>query len=206
MVGGATGAAMTAVTMIFEMTRDYGMVMPMIVAVALSLGVRRVLSRESVYTVKLVARRHFIPKAMHANMFMVHQAADVMIKDILLLPASTDFDAFLRRPDHDGGLKHVVVTEDDRIFGVMRVNTGFRKGLKGAYSGVTLGDVAQKNFVIAHEDDIAFDIIDRMWRTNAAMAVVVKAKAAPLAENVHGIISKEHVADSVAESIRPYAR
>jgi CIC family chloride channel protein len=28
MVGGGTGAAMTAVTMIFEMTRDYDMVTP----------------------------------------------------------------------------------------------------------------------------------------------------------------------------------
>ena len=32
MVGGSTGAALTAVTMIFEMTRDYDIVMPMIVA------------------------------------------------------------------------------------------------------------------------------------------------------------------------------
>ena len=35
MVAGGTGAAMTAVTMIFEMTRDYALVMPMILAVAL---------------------------------------------------------------------------------------------------------------------------------------------------------------------------
>jgi chloride channel protein, CIC family len=47
MVGGATGAAMTAVTMIFEMTRDYDIVMLMIVAVALSIGIRRVLSQEN---------------------------------------------------------------------------------------------------------------------------------------------------------------
>jgi len=32
MVGGGTGAVMTAVTMIFEMTLDYSIVMPMIVA------------------------------------------------------------------------------------------------------------------------------------------------------------------------------
>ena len=45
MVGGGTGAAMTAVTMIFEMTRDYSIVMPMIIAVAISIGCRRMLSR-----------------------------------------------------------------------------------------------------------------------------------------------------------------
>ena len=56
MVAGGTGAAMTAVTMIFEMTRDYALVMPMILAVALSIGVRRVLTRENIYTIKLVAR------------------------------------------------------------------------------------------------------------------------------------------------------
>jgi CIC family chloride channel protein len=77
MVGGGTGAAMTAVTMIFEMTRDYDIVMPMIIAVAVSIGVRRVLSHENIYTIKLVSRRHFIPKALHANMFLVHQARDV---------------------------------------------------------------------------------------------------------------------------------
>jgi chloride channel protein, CIC family len=48
MVGGATGAAMTAVTMIFEMTRDYDIVMPMIVSVAISIGIRRLLSRENI--------------------------------------------------------------------------------------------------------------------------------------------------------------
>ena len=58
MVGGATGAVMTAVTMIFEMTRDYGIVLPMILAVALSVGVRRLLSRENIYTMKLFRRGH----------------------------------------------------------------------------------------------------------------------------------------------------
>ena len=48
MVGGGTGAAMTAVTMIFEMTRDYDLVMPSIIAVALAIGVRRLLSAENI--------------------------------------------------------------------------------------------------------------------------------------------------------------
>ena len=205
MVGGGTGAVMTAVTMIFEMTRDYGIVMPMILAVALSVGVRRVLSRENIYTIKLVERGHFIPKAMHANMFLVRRAKDVMDADVLVLPASTDFDAFLKQPEHKGALKHVVVIDDDRIVGVLRVNTGLRRGLEAAYTGVTLGDVAQKNFTVSHEDDIAFDVIERMWRENSAMAVIVRNATVARAADVRGVISKEHVADSVADSIRPYA-
>jgi CIC family chloride channel protein len=206
MVGGGTGAAMTAVTMIFEMTRDYDIVMPMIMAVAISIGIRRLLSHENIYTIKLVSRRHFIPKALHVNMFLVRHANDVMERDVMVLPADMRFDEFLRRPDVAGKLQHVVVTRDNRIVGVQRINTALRHGLEGALTGATLGDIAQRNFTVAHEEDIAFNIIARMWRRKAAMAVVVKGdKRTPRADDVVGIISKEHVADSVADSIKSYA-
>jgi CIC family chloride channel protein len=205
MVGGGTGAAMTAVTMIFEMTRDYSLVMPMIVAVALALGVRRMLSRENIYTVKLVGRRHLIPKALHANMFLVRHANEIMDKNVLVLPAETPFDAFLRQPEHAGALKHVVVTRNDRIDGVLRVNTALRHGLEESFTGVTLGDVAQHDFIVAHEDDIGFDVIERMWQRSGTMAVVVAGKGTPQAADIRGIISKEHVADSVAENITRFA-
>jgi chloride channel protein, CIC family len=206
MVAGGTGAAMTAVTMIFEMTRDYGLVLPMILAVALSIGVRRVLSRENIYTIKLVGRGRLIPKALHANMFLVRHARDIMDKDVLVLPAATDFDLFLHQTEQEAGaLKHVVVIRNNRIFGVVRVNTALRRGLEDAFTGVTLGDVAQRNFTIAREDDVAFDVIKRMWRKDGTMAVVVAGKGVPTEADVKGIISKEHVADSVADSIKDYA-
>jgi chloride channel protein, CIC family len=205
MVGGATGAAMTAVTMIFEMTRDYDIVMPMIVAVAVSIGVRRMLSPENIYTMKLVARRHFIPKAMHANMFLVRPAADVMARDFQLLPADTGFDAFLHLSEAAGALRHIVVTEGDRIVGTLRVNTALRRGLERAYTGVSLGSVASETFTVAHESEIMFDVIQRFWRAQGSMIVVLRDGAALRAADVVGIITKEHIADSVAASVRPYA-
>ncbi len=205
MVGGGTGAAMTAVTMIFEMTRDYDIIMPIIVAVALSIGVRRLLSRENIYTIKLVTRGHVIPKALHANMFLVRHAEEVMDRDVLVLPAETDFAAFLRGTSA-GGFKHIVVTREDRIIGVLRVNTELRLGLEGAFSGVPLGDIAQKTFTVARADDVVFDVVDRMWRHGASMAIVTKGSGrVPRGSHVVGMISKEHIADSVADSIKPYS-
>jgi chloride channel protein, CIC family len=98
MVGGGTGAVMTAVTMIFEMTLAYSIVMPMIAAVAMSIGARRVLSRETICTLKLVRRGRTIPKARHANMFLVRSAREVMDADIQVLPAEASFDEYLRHP------------------------------------------------------------------------------------------------------------
>ena len=204
MVGGGTGAVMTAVVMIFEMTLSYDIVMPMIVAVAMSVGVRRVLSRENIYTLKLVRRGRDIPKARHANMFLVRRAREVMDSDVLVLSAETSLDEFLRRPDHAGRLRHVVVTQKGRLSGVIRVNTGLRRGLESAHAGVTLGEVSSWDFTIARADDLAFDVIERMWRRKATMAVVVKGEGAPRAEDILGVSSKEHVADSVAASIKIY--
>src|SRR5580700_10143844 len=204
MVGGGTGAAMTAVTMIFEMTRDYDLVMPSIVAVAIAIGVRRLLSAENIYTVKLVGRGHFVPKALHANMFLVRRAREVMQKDVTLLPADADFDAFLRANATGAGFKHVVVMRGNHIAGVVRVNIGLRRGVEQAYSGVHLGDVALRNFTLAREADIMFDVVQRMARHNASMAVVVGGKGRGRPSEIIGVISKEDIADSVADSIKPF--
>jgi CIC family chloride channel protein len=205
-VGGGTGAAMTAIAMIFEMTRDYDIVMPMVIAVALSLGVRRLLSHENIYTLKLVRRGHPVPKALHANMFLVRSAQQVMERDVVAVPADTGLDEFLRSPEHRGAMRHVLVTRNDRVVGVLRVNTGLRRGLEAIHTGITLGDVARANFTIARKDDIMFDVIARLWRRRGVMAVVVGTGKRPRASNVVGVITKEHVADSVAGSVKFYGR
>ena len=205
MVGGGTGAVMTAVTMIFEMTLDYSIVMPMIVAVAMSLSVRRILSTENIYTLKLVRRGRAIPKARHANMFLVQRAGEVMDRDIEVLAADTSFDAYLRQPEHAGRLRHVVVVRRGRLLGVLRVNTALQRGLEGdPWTGVTLGDLAARNFTVVGEDEIVFEVIRRIWRRGAVMAVVATGRGVPRGRDIVGVITKEHVADSVADSVKDF--
>ncbi|MBZ9872296.1 chloride channel protein [Mesorhizobium sp. BR1-1-9] len=206
MVGGGTGAVMTAITMTFEMTREYDIVMPMILAVATSVGVRRLLSRENIYTLKLVRRGRAIPKALHANMFLVRHAREVMDADILVLQAEHSFDGFLREHEAEGRLRHVVVIKNGQIFGVLRVNTGLRRGLEGAHTGVTLADIASRDYTIVGENMIVSDVIERIWRKNAFMAVVVQGHGIPREDDVVGVITREHVANSVADGLKIYPR
>ena len=206
MVGGATGAVMTAVTMIFEMTQNYSIVLPMIVAVALSVGIRRLLSAESIYTLKLVRRGQVVPKALHANMFLVRRAGSVMHREAIVATADTDFEEFLDLPEHRDRMLHVVVARDNRIVGVLRVNNMLRRSLERAHAGVKLGDVASSGFTIAREDEVVSDVIRRLWRRNGIMAVVVRGAGVPRASDVVGVLDKEHVADSVADSIEIYPR
>ncbi len=204
MVGSATGAAMTAVTMIFEMTRDYDIVLPMILAVAVGYGVRRLLSPESIYTMKLARRGHPIPQALHANMFLVRRAGDIMEKDFLLIDEAMSFADFLRQSAGSGGLRHAVITRGKLIIGVLRVNTGLRRTVSAAAADVTMGTVAQRNFTIVRRNTMMFDVIARLRRRKAVMSVVVRGAGRPRADDVIGVISKEHIADEVASSVSVY--
>jgi chloride channel protein, CIC family len=203
MVGGGTGAAMTAVTMIFEMTLDYQIVLPMILAVATSLGVRRMLSTENIYTMKLVRRGHPIPKALHANMFLVQSAAEIMERDVLVLDEATPFSRFLELATKEDGLRHVVVTRSGTVVGGLRVNTDLRRTLGVAAGEVPLGDLARPNFTIVREAEVAFDVITTMWDRDSTMAIVVSHDGGT--ERVLGVVTKEHVANTVARSIKIYS-
>ena len=99
-----------------------------------------------------------------------------MQKDVTLLTADAHFDAFLRQHGEEHGLRQVV-TRGNHIAGVVQVNTSLRRGSEQAYSGVRLGDVAQRNFTVARESDIMFDVVQRLTHRDAVMAIVVKDRS-----------------------------
>ena len=77
-VGGATGAAMAAIVMIFEMTLDYTVIIPMTLVVAISYGLRRSVTKDSIYTRKLVLRGDPVPESLRADLQFTRRAASIM--------------------------------------------------------------------------------------------------------------------------------
>jgi CIC family chloride channel protein len=61
MVGSGTGAMLTAIVMLFEMTRDYNVILPIVVSLAIADAVRRRLCPPTIYTLKLLRRGHIVP-------------------------------------------------------------------------------------------------------------------------------------------------
>ena len=206
MVGGGTGAAMTAVAMIFEMTRDYDIVLPMIIAVAVSLGTRRLLSRENMYTAKLARRGHPIPKALHANMFLVRSVTELMDRDVLVLDGATPFARF-HAASGSADTQTAVLTAGGRVSGVIRVDATIGRALgRAGAENATLAELATARYVIVGPRDVAFDVISTMERNRAEAAVVVGPPPAGGADQVLGVITSDAIADAVAASIRIYPR
>lgn len=193
-VGGATGASMTAIVMIFEMTRDYSIIVPIVLAVALAVGVRRMLVEANIYTIKLRQRGTPIPSDRHTNMYLVQPARDVMSRDFVTLPGDMPLAQAVADAG-EAGAGYIVVSDGDRIDGFVRLGD-----LRVEHSppGATLGSLAAGDFVIAPANANLNRIITRMNRRTRSLALVTEAaRTVPHASDVAGVIDAPQIAAAV---------
>jgi len=202
MVSGATGAALTAALMIFEMTRDYSIMVPMVITVAIALGLRRVLSFENIYTIKLARRGVRIPKDRHSNMFLVRQAREIMDVKFAVMPAETKLvDAI--ESLRDKKTRHVVVTHDGRITAVLRLDPSLYE-LENMRTRAILGALGDRDFILSRQKDTVFDTLKRLSRHHAENALVIKGRGVPRADDVVGVISKHAIGSTVVAGFSTY--
>ena len=198
MVGAGTGGVMTAIVMVFEMTRDYAIIVPVIVAVALAAGVRRALVSETIYTVKLRHRGHRIPKERHINLYLVKQAQDIMERGFIVASAGTMLkDAIL--PDDIDDVRPIVVEREGRIVGLIPPRSGLWLEA-GTNPDVRVEKFVEGRLVICREQDLLSLALARLKRHRAGAAIVYRGPARPRVQDVAGIITKRSIADAVIDS------
>ncbi|MFG3101110.1 chloride channel protein [Streptomyces sp. NPDC048182] len=116
---GAARAPITAVVMLFELTGEYSIILPMMLAIVLSTAVSHLLSADTVYTLKLRRRGIDLKGPAHGALIGGQRVADVMEHLPSPLPAATDLTAaanLLSLSGH-GGLP--VVDEGGAYLGVV---------------------------------------------------------------------------------------
>lgn len=195
MVGGATGASMTAIVMIFEMTRDYNVIVPLVLAVSLATSIRRVLIAENIYTIKLRRRGRPIPTVRHTNMYLVQPARELMATRFVVLDRqATVSEAMATLRDRPA--THLIVGDQGRIDGYARLGS-----LASAPPTAVLHTQASKDFVVAAESDILNSIITRMSKRERTFAVVIKGrKGIPRVNDVVGVIDSTEIATAVVRN------
>ncbi len=200
MVGGATGAAMAAIVMIFEMTLDYTVIIPMTITVAISYGVRKLLSRESIYTMKLVRRGHSIPESLRANLQDLKRVRDVMDSHLMAVPDSITLKEFAGVALKQTDVSWFLVEGPSGVVGVVakEAAVGAVEASRGA---MTLGEVVDKNYIVVSEDAMLVDVIDSMRSHGASVALVAVQSGALSAENVTGLLTKAHIGDIALQAL-----
>lgn len=197
-VGAGTGGVMTAIVMVFEMTRDYAIIVPVIVAVALAAGVRRALVNETIYTVKLRHRGHRIPKERHINLYLVKQAQDIMERRFIVASAGTTLKQVLTAEDIDDA-RAIVVERDGRIVGLIPPRSGLWAA-SHTNPDILVEAFAERRLVVCRDGDLLSLVLARLRRHRAGAAIVFRGGSRPRVNDIVGIVTKRVIADAVIAS------
>jgi CIC family chloride channel protein len=198
MVGAATGGVMTAIVMVFEMTRDYAIIVPVIVAVALAAAIRRALINETIYTVKLRHRGHRIPKERHINLFLVRQARDIMERRFILAKTGTSLKEAISAEKPDD-LRVIIVERDGRIVGLIPPRSGLWRESQGN-PNLLVERFVEPRVVICRDVDLLSRVLARLKRHRAGAAIVFHGADRPKVSDIVGVITKRAIADTVIDS------
>jgi CIC family chloride channel protein len=198
MVGAGTGGVMTAIVMVFEMTRDYAIIVPVIVGVAVAAGIRRTLIGETVYTIKLRHRGHRIPKERHINLYLVKQAQDIMERRFIVAKAGTTLKEAIGAEDTDD-LRAIIVEREGRIVGLIPPRSGLWLESQGN-PNLLVERFVESRAAICRDVDLLSLVFARLKRHRSGAAIVFRGVHRPRVHDIVGVITKRAIADTVIDS------
>jgi chloride channel protein, CIC family len=162
LMAGTTHAPLTAAVMIFEMTLEYNIVLPVLVATAAASLVAREISRESVYTEALRRKRGAMSR--EEASIRALSVRDVMRTDQVTIPSSMAIPQVLDR-FIAARRNHIYVLDPDGSFsgvlGLHDVNQALRE--QGDPSRLTAGDLANSQFELTVPEDHLDEVLERFW-------------------------------------------
>ena len=188
MVAGATGAVITAIVMIFEMTRDYYVVVPLMAAVSVAYGVRRLFLSDSIYTLKLTRRGHFLPDSLQTPIYMLRTAGDALSIPMLRINGEDELHNLHKKMHRTGHWPHLLLHDAGRILGIIAAEEAEREALLGQET-MKLASRVQENFVIVARDDMLFDVVGKMRVAKSDLAIVTRDGKLEHIDDVLGILS-----------------
>ena len=117
--GAAAHAPMTAIVILFEMTDDYRIILPLMLAVVLAQIIASRLNPDSIYSIKLRRLGGFRLSEGEMGTLDILLVADAMEEEVRSVPESMDLDhlAKLARDEHERSW--LVLDGDERLVGIV---------------------------------------------------------------------------------------
>ena len=175
-VGGATGAALTAIVMILEMTLDYSTVIPVTITVAISFGIRKFFCKESIYTMKLARRGHQIPEALQSNIHNLRKAEEIMDRRLSATPAGNTIHELAQKLRNEPETRWFLVQELERPVGLLSRETALEAAIFKTGDDL-VATVPSLNYIVVEKDQQFYSIIVRMRLAYADAALVVQGNS-----------------------------
>jgi len=161
-LAGAVHAPLTAILLLFEMTNDYRIILPLMLAVAASLALSQRLQRDSVYTLGLARKGIRIERGRDVDVLASLRVDEVMQADPAVIaeddPLAAAVDLLMQSHSHGAP----VVDDAGRLVGVLSLQDIDRAQTRArdqdgeqspAASDLRVGDACTRDLLVAYPDE-----------------------------------------------------
>lgn len=171
---GAAHAPVTAILILFEMTGDYRIVLPLMLATVISTLVARLLSRDSIYTLKLSRRGVHLEQGQDIDVMQGVNVGEAMTRQVDVVPLNMPLEELAEefaRTHHHG---FPVVDENGQLAGVVSIQDLERALDSGAIAERTVADIATRDGVlVAYPEEPMWKALKRLGTRNVGRLPVV---------------------------------
>ena len=189
MLAGTARAPFAAILIIFEMTGDYSIILPLMTAVVISMAVGRAIHSESIYALKLLRRGVDISHIEMSDVMRDVTVKEAMTRDFPTVPAGMKLEAVIKLFQSSGHHGFPVVDEDGRLVGVITESDLLHRMDTAAGTRPTAADIATQRPFVAYPDQNLDRLLEAIDETEARIPVVSREDS----QRLLGVIGRHEI-------------
>lgn len=170
---GAARAPISSVLIIFEMTNDYRIILPLMLSAVISTLLAEHLNRESIYSLKLVRRGVRLERGQDIDVMQGVLVSEAMTTDVDTVSAGMELpDLELHFAEtHRHGFP--VLDETGELLGIVTLQDLARAREQGSLAGRKVGDIATRSVLSVYPDEPMWVALKRLSTRDVGRLPVV---------------------------------
>jgi CIC family chloride channel protein len=169
---GAARAPITSIIILFEMTRDYEIILPLMLAVVISTIVSRGVMRDSIYTAKV--RRSGVDLRRHGeeDLMRTIRVSEAMTRDFPTVTLGTPVSELVTKLSRTGHHGFPVVDDEGRLAGVVTL-ADVEAAPTDAITDLKVEDIATTSPIVAYANQSLYEALIRVGAKDVGRIPVV---------------------------------
>lgn len=172
---GASRATLTAIIILFEMTSSYQIILPLMFACVVADAVSRILSKETIYTLKMTKKGVHYATEQESNVLETCEVRDVMARNVECVKGDMTLGQVSERILLTGYQGFPILDAEGRLCGIL-THSDVKGALSRGMPGTTqICDIVPPGRVdVAYQDETLAEVLERMAEKDYGHVPVVE--------------------------------
>ncbi len=163
MMGGTMRSPLTSILFVIELTGDFALIGPLLIATSASYALTVLLLKRSILTEKIARRGQHVVREYSIDPFELLRVSDVMVREVDTLPAAMPVDEAVSNFSGEGRRSYPLIDEDGRVAGMVARADLLRWSAEDSHEDQTLFDrVSDRSLTVGYADEPVSHLADRM--------------------------------------------